>query len=277
MNDNEIKIPSPSDPNQVNLINRSQTKNLKTYTGSETVAILQDDLPWYTPSNSDEMTAQHKNFCTINSTDIGSLDLSRFKEILISSDQSQDFYNAIFPDPERFIHPDIENFVRQGGILSANLYDHSWHNGVWADLTTLQSYSFVGGLKHFLVNLYNDLIIVDSAHPLISGNLPCSGGNCGKVLDEGSYNDIDDYSFSTPGYFYDLPVGTKTIMATYDGHPVTIEYPFGSGVVIATLFLSEYAYYIFDKKSPLANEIAYQDYLVAQRQTRGIKLTSWIK
>lgn len=90
-------------------------------TGSETVLLTQDVIPWYEDANVQELTAQGINFCIINSDEIDTTDLTRFKLILISSDQTQKFYDNLFPGG--VVHPAITAFTEQGGILSANLTD----------------------------------------------------------------------------------------------------------------------------------------------------------
>ncbi|MBT2680217.1 hypothetical protein J7E38_14485 [Bacillus sp. ISL-35] len=114
-------------------------------TGGETVLVIQDNVPWCGASNAEgavmaELIAQGISYCIINSSQIGTTDLSQFRDIIIPSDQSQTFYNNLFPNGN--IHPDIEDYIRQGGILSANLADLGWDFGSW------EAYSFVGGLTH---------------------------------------------------------------------------------------------------------------------------------
>lgn len=261
------------------------TKNVKSIssipcTGNETVALIQDVVPWDLglPLGADviELEAQGKNFCILTSDEIGSVNLNQFKEILIASGQTQTFYDNLFPNG--IIHNDITNFVRNGGILSANLYDFATgpgNMGVWED------YEFVGGLHHvilfypYIVNL----MIKYPDHPIITGAIPCPSGNCGHIVDQGSKNDLDDWNYSAVGYFTNLPSGTTIILTDNTDRPIMIEYPFGSGLVIATLTPSEWMYTDGDfglnpMKKLLANEIAYQDYQI--RPTRGIILNGFV-
>lgn len=249
-------------------------------TGNETVALIQDVVPWDLglPLGADviELQAQGKNFCIITSDEIGSVNLNQFKEILIASGQTQDFYDNLFPNG--IIHNDITDFVRNGGILSANLYDYAngpGNVGVWDD------YAFISGLNHvILFNSYiQNLTIAYPNHPIITGAIPCPSGNCGHIVDQGSKNDLDDWNYSAVGYFTNLPSGTTIILSDNMDRPIMIEYPFGSGLVIATLTPSEWMYTagylgLNPMKKLLANEIAYQDYLI--RPTRGIILDGYV-
>ena len=236
----------------------------------ETVALIQDNVPWWVTwkdqdplgANVNELKAQGKDFCILNSEEIESTNLGQFGEILISAAQNQTFYDNIFPDGE--VHPALTAYVEGGGILSANLTDYAsgpGNNGNWS------GDEFVGGVLHVKI-FYEDNSIAAPTHPIIAGALPCPSGNCGTIVDEGEQNDLDSWYRSSHGYFTNLPPGTIVILTqrdvTGDGNPepVMIEYPFGKGLVIATLTTTEWRYsYLGPNLKLLANEIAYQDSL----------------
>lgn len=227
-------------------------------TGNETVLLIQDNQPWDQDSDVLELEAQGKNFCIITSDQIGTTNLSNYKEIIIPSVQYPPYYENLFPGGT--IHPAIAGFVINGGILSANLADYDYY--VW------DNYTFVGGVKHVhYASENND--IADPTHPIITGSIPCPSGNCGQILDQGYRNDLDVWYRSSHGYFTNLPAGTKTILVDSESEnaPVMIEYSYGRGIVIATTTTIEWRY-DRDNKKLLANEIAYQDYLASR--TRGL-------
>lgn len=250
--------------------------------GGETVLLIQDVVPWFAPANQDplganvtELKAQQKSFCIITSDQIGSTDLGSFKDILISSAQTQQFYYNLFPGG--VIHPDIAAWVESGGILSANLADIAsgpGGGGTWAGFT------FVGGVEH-VIDLRDDNSIADPSHPVITGILPCPSGNCAAIVDQAQYNDLDGWGYASHGYFINLSSGTVVILtqpdSTGDGlaEPVMVEYRFGSGVVIASLTTTEWRYTaggfggLPQNKKLLANEIAYQDSLIIQGRMSG--------
>jgi hypothetical protein len=242
---------------------RSQTSQpisvLQTCIGSETVLLIQDAVPWCGDAVVEELTAQGKNFCMINSSEIGTTDLLQFNEIVIPSDQPQTYYDNLFPSG--VVHPAITEFVEQCGILSANLTDFGSNDGNWVDRT------FVGGLQH-VISFSENNDIADPTHPIITGTLPCPSGNCGPIVDVGPQNDLDDWGSSSHGYFTNLPPGTEVILVDSEQappQPVMIEYLFGNGVVIASLTTTEWRYSGCpgdENKELLANEIAYQDFLV---------------
>jgi hypothetical protein len=244
----------------------------------QTVLLIEDSAPWYSGTDATvlgadaaELTAQNKQWCGINSSALAGTDLTPFKEIIIPSDQPQAFYTNLFPGGA--INSALANWVSAGGILSANLADCGWQASNWSsaspceDTTAANSYTFVGGLTH--VQEYDETNnIVASTDPVIADGLPCPSGNCALVVNTGPYTDLDDWDWSSHGYFAaPLPAGSTTILTDSLGNAVFIEYPYGSGKVIATLNTVEWMYdgatsagsasEIADKKL-LANEIAYQ-------------------
>jgi len=237
--------------------------------GGETVLLIQDVVPWgfVVPSDQDplgadvtELKAQDKNFCMIHSADIGTTDLSQFKEIIIPSDQDQGYYDNLFPGfPIGVIHQAIVKFVMDGGVLSANLADHGIDNaGTWDGKV------FIGGVQHvFLLSQDND--INDPDHPIIEDDLPCgSNGHCGPIKDAGPQNDLDDWNLSSHGYFTNTCADTKVIIVDEFQNPVMIEYGYGAGRVVANLNTLEWRYYGpfgTPEKKLLSNEIAYQDFI----------------
>jgi hypothetical protein len=243
------------------------------------VLLIQDVIPWFPgpgPSGSgadvDELTAQNKNWCGISSGQIGTTNLSQFKEIVIAAAQTQTFYENLFPAPTHLIHPAISTWVNNGGILSANLTDCAsgpGGGGGWpcgADAST--SFTFVAGVQH-VTAFSQDNDIATPSHPIVADGLPCPSGNCGVIADSGTFADLDGWNFSSHGYFINLPAGTTVIISDptqFPPQPVMVEYPFGAGTVIATLTTTEWRYVgdfgsLPQNKKLLANDIAYQDTL----------------
>ena len=233
--------------------------------GGETVAVIHDSVAWSAPDDPrgnvvTELIAQMKNWCAIHSVDLATADLSPFGEIIIPSAQNKTFYDRLFPGG--IIDPNLEAWVLSGGVLSANLADHATGPGAGGNW---DGDTFVGGVQHRVV-ASDDVNIFDASHPIITGAVPCPSGNCGPIVDQGQYTDLDGWSFSTHGFFTNVPAAATIILVDEGNRPVMIEYPHGSGVVIATLSTSEYMYAGNFGSSPrnrklLANEIAYQDSL----------------
>ncbi len=231
----------------------------------ERILVIQDNVPWYDPgyshsmgANVEELIQQQMRFCVINSSQIGTTNLGRYGMIVISAAQSQTFYNNLFPGG--VVHPDVTAFVRGGGRLSAFLTDRAsgpGSGGSWG------GDSFVGGLRYVGVSSSNNNIVAPW-HSIIKDSRPCPGSNCARIIDDGTYNDLDDWSSSSHGYFTNLPGHTTVILDNGSGRPVMVEYPFGQGKVIATMTTTEWRYVgSFGSARPqnkklTANDIAYQ-------------------
>jgi hypothetical protein len=243
------------------------------YSGVETVLLIQDNVPWGTGVGGspygavvDELLAQSKRFCMITSSELSTMDLSPFKEIIIPSAQAQTFYDNLFPGG--MIDPKISDFVYAGGVLSANLADHSSGPGADGNWDGATFVAGVGKYKYYS----NDLSIADPSHRIITAMLPCSGGNIGHIVDVSEYNDLDGWGWSSHGNFVNLPSNAKIILTNATGYPVFIEYAYGDGTVLATMTTSEIMYIGLLRpvnKKLLANEICYQDYLVREPPVGG--------
>jgi len=251
------------------------TDPMPTCTGTQTVLLIQDVVPWVAADNQNslgadvnELIAQNKNWCGISSSDLAETNLQPFKEIIIPSAQTQTFYDNLFPNGS--IYSGLASWVNAGGILSANLADCGWAGGGWPCGGTAEtSYTFVGGVQK-VQEFDNTNNIAASSHPVIADDLPCPSGNCAPIVNTGPYTDIDDWGWSSHGYFINLPAGSTVILTDSLGNPVFVEYPYGAGKVIAGMTTTEWRYVgggPTESGSPslpqnlklLANEIAYQD------------------
>ncbi len=220
--------------------------------GNEDVALIQDARPWGSNANTIELTAQGRTWCILLSSQLNAANLSGHDVVLIANDQPSATYNNIMPGGNA--HPKLDAFARAGGVVSAGLTDRGRNGGSWANR------SFIGGLQH-VQGFTNNNNIASAAHPIITNALPCGGGNCGVILDAGFRNHLDSWNGSDHGFFSNLPAGTTVILnqSGNNSRPVMIEYPWGSGRVIATMNTLEWRYDVAgNEKRLLANEIAYQ-------------------
>ena len=238
--------------------------------GGETVLVIQDTVEWFAPDDPrgnvvTELIAQGKNWCAIHSNELAGANLAPFGDIIIPSAQNQGFYDNLFPDD--VIDQNLNDWVFGGGVLSANLADHASGDGAGGNWN---GDVFVGGVQHVFQDS-ESLTIAAAGHPIITGTAPCPSGNCGAIIDTAQFIDLDRWNASTHGYFTMLPIGTTVILIAAVDQPVMIEYQYGSGVVIATMTTSEWMYGGRLGQVPggprnkklLANEIAYQEFLVS--------------
>ena len=233
--------------------------------GDESLLLLQDIVPWEEDTdltlgaNVAELIAQGIGFCMAASDAVAELDLGRFSTVVISAAQNQVFYDNVFANGSV---PALTAFVDGGGILVANLADVALGlagGGNWG------GHAFVEGLRR-VTAFRNQNSIADGSHPIVAGPSDCPSGNCGEIQDILVRQDLDNWLFSSHGYFTDLPAGTTVLLtqpdATLDGQPepIMVEYPVGQGMVIASMVTTErrYSWNLGPRNLELlANELAH--------------------
>jgi hypothetical protein len=168
--------------------------------------VFMDFLPWGTDALLQVLTANAIPFDTASSGQMGTIDLSRYQVVFISSDQPQEFYNNYNANRARF-----SDFVAAGGFLWIGAAAWGWNGGDFNG-AELPGGAWVHGP---IFEDAND--VIDNAHPTMQG--------------------IPDPFFGTSAShsaFENLPSGTNVIaQGQSSGLPTLIEYPFGRGVVLA--------------------------------------------
>ena len=240
--------------------------------GDERTGLLQDNVPWLAGNptidpnglgaNAIELDAQGVEYCLISSSDLGTVDFSQFERLIISAAQNQGFYDNLFPVAEsgpRAVHPALDEWVRDGGTLIANLTDRAsgpGSGGSWGGRV------FVGGVT-YTAAFQDDNAIVDPTHPVVSGELPCLSLSCGRILDFEVFQriDIDDWNSASHGYF-NLPLGAHVVLSDGTG-PVLGEYSHGDGSVLVSMVTTEWRYLggfasFVNNRKLLANILSYQ-------------------
>lgn len=246
------------------------------FTPGARALLLQDVVPWTSAPNQDplgadvtELKAQGKRFDLCSSDLIGAIALNKYDEILIASAQTQRFYDNLFPGG--VIHFALVNWTERGGILTAQLADNASGPGAGGNWN---GRIFAGGVRK-VVRFANANGIVAAQSPIITGEFGGPNG-CG-IVDVAPLMDLDGWSFSSHGFFTDLPPGTRIILAEDPvgvndlTRPVLIEYRFGRGRVIASMTTTEFRYAggfgvtLPQNRKLLANEIGYQNHLAECR------------
>ncbi len=237
------------------------------FTAGAEVLLVQDVVSWaaapdQNPLGADatELDVQQLNFDLVPSSMIGVTALNKYKMIIIAAAQPQSFYYNLFPDGQ--IHLALVLWTERGGILNAHLADRYSSN--WNDRV------FLGGVQK-VYELSQNNGIVTPKNPLITGEFGYING--GRIKDIAPFKDLDDWNYSSHGYFTNLAPGTRIILADDLGgapdkqKPVMIEYRFGYGTVIASMTTTEWRYVggytgsLPQNKKLLANEIGYQLHL----------------
>jgi hypothetical protein len=218
-----------------------EPETVEPFIGGTKVLLIKDVNPWGYPSNEKALQELGKTYNVINSGMLATTDLSEYEIVIIASDQYTRTYNNLISNKDK-----IADYVYNGGVLVAHACDRGWHSGYWSG-------SFLPmGVTH--VNLYyNYLDIVDSTSPIVSG---ITGA------------DLDEWQYSTHGYFTNLPADADIIIGTTrnpTGDPTYIEYSYGDGTVLATMQTIEWPWghrIVEVRKNLLRNEIGYAQELV---------------
>jgi len=198
--------------------------------GSAIALLIQDVWPWYADSNALALSDLGIPYDTINSGDLATTDLSKYKFIMYASVQPTSYYQNI---SQRI--GSIEEFIDQGGFLIAHCCVYSWRPA-WHGLKILPGTE----ATDYIWDGQNDIQILDPDNCVARG------------LTE---SDLRNWGASTHGYFTNLPAGATVVMVTDNQLPTLISYNYGEGKVIATMQTVEWGYAIMDQPDLLYNEI----------------------
>jgi hypothetical protein len=222
--------------------------------------LIQDYRAWGSAAKENELTLRlgAGGFDIIPSASIGSTNLGAYDFVVTGDAQDDVFYDNLFVGAGGTLDPSLLAYIIGGGVFSAELCEFGWNGaGGWSD----NGYTLPGGIGG--VNWYSqNNNIVTPTHPIVTGIF--GGPNGGQIVDAGSFNDLDDWNWSSHGYFTgtgEVP-GLTAILndptAPY-GEPVFIDYQWGAGRIVASYTTSEWRYDVCgNNKKLLANEIGYQ-------------------
>jgi len=172
----------------------------------EPTLVFQDALPWGSTALAQVLTANNIPFDTANSSQMGTIDLSQYKVVFLSSDQPPGFYSSYGANLARF-----EDYVTAGGFLwvgaaAWGFNGGDFNGGVLPGGATVQGPVFEDA---------ND--VVDPAHPTMQlVPDPFTGTSASHAA------------------FQNLPAGANVIAdGASSGLPTLIEYDVGAGRVLA--------------------------------------------
>jgi hypothetical protein len=194
-------------------------------TGDSSILVIQDFSAW----GVDMFTFILNNFgissTVINSSQIAATDFSQFDIVITVGDQSFSYYSQISANVGKF-----EDFVANGGVVQYQLATQGVNVGI------------VNGVDVIYGNHEDFNQVVLAGHPIVEG-LP-------SILEGDAANHC---------YLTNLPPDAAIITETSNSAvPTTVEYPFGSGTVIATGMTWEFLYINGYNSGPmLYNTVAY--------------------
>jgi hypothetical protein len=206
-------------------------------TGSAMALLIEDEVPWDnvvvvyqgTTYNYWDANQQALNFLGITydlvwSVNLGSINLSTYKFIILASTQPTSTYANIQANIGK-----INTYVWNGGIYLAHVCDTGWWN--WPGTvggSDWTGYSILpNGVTHVGYYYSQNIFINNPTSPIVAG-----------LSNAYFYG----WSYSTHGWFANVPAGADTVMVTDNNHPTYIIYDYGSGRVLATMQTIEWGY-----------------------------------
>ncbi len=184
------------------------------------VAVFQDYDPWGYTSITDILNAHSISYTIYGSSDIGNVNLTPFDKVIIASQQTYNFYANLSTHSSW-----LEDYVINGGCLEL-------HFATWSDYDP-SGLVFAFGITVMhtpTAPTYDD---VDRAMP---------GHDVFNVPNPVDDDELDNWGYSSHGYFNSLPAGSDTLAINIpDGTPCLIEYQDG-GSLLATIQPVEWAW-----------------------------------
>lgn len=182
---------------------------------STKVLLIEDTLPWKSNANSTVLNSLNIPFDKVKAADFLSKDLGSYSVLIFANDQSFSTYANY-----SFFMAQVESFASLGGTVIFGACDGGWASGI---LNT----ALPGGVTKFQ-QYSNKNYIVDSDHPIITGEL----------IDNVQLKTSDlvsNYCSHTCFTESTLPSGSRIILRDeVKDAPTLVEYPLGTGKVIAS-------------------------------------------
>lgn len=187
------------------------------------VLLIEDTLPWKSNANSAVLSSLGVSYDKVRTADFLTKNLGNYSVLIFANDQQFSTY----ANYSNFM-TQVENFAALGGVVIFGACDGGWANGT---MTT----SLPGGVTKFQ-QYANNNHVVNSSHPIVTGVL----------IDNIPLTDSDLYSnYCSHTSFYEtsLPIGSNVILRdTIRNAPTLVEYPVGSGRIIASGLTWEHSY-----------------------------------
>ena len=199
--------------------------------GSPYFLIVKDCEPWQVAANEQALDELGYTYKVITASQLGDWPLDTYTAVVVPSTQSSYYYGVLATNQTK-----LANYVAQGGVLVAHATDNGW------PCTTRWDESYLPNNFQKTTSYDDDLTITASDHPIPA---------------DVDSNDIDGVGWSTHGHFDSVP-NNGTVVFETDGRPSYIEYPYGAGLVLATMQTLEFQWEQHPQlTSILRNELEY--------------------
>lgn len=181
-------------------------------------AIFQDTDPWGSTSNPDILSAHGILFDVHGSADMGVVNLSQYRKVIISSAQANAFYVTLSANRAWF-----ESYIDNGGVLE--FHGATYTTESWAGLTMPTGFTCASQTTTDAISIQH------AGHPLVL--IP-------NIITDA---ELDGWNFSAHSYLMDLLPGYDEVLHHDDANePSLIVQRYGAGWVIATMNTLEWAH-----------------------------------
>lgn len=193
--------------------------------------LIQGDLPWGSNANTvllDQLvsTGHYAGYDVKTASEVSdeNYNLSGYKIVIFANDQSQTSYDQ-YSD---ILKNKLESYANLGGVVIFGICDMGWNSG------TLSA-TLPGGITK--TNIYQSTnYIVDSTNPVVTGELSDDNALADSDL-------VGNYCSHASFVESSLPEGTIVILRGSDDNlPTLVDYPYGSGHIIASGLTWEIGY-----------------------------------
>ena len=199
-----VAVEPASPSNEAPADHRATTVDRRVRNGAE-VAVFMDALPWDSEALFAVLDMNGVAYAQYGSGDMGSVDLTAYRIVIVASDQPQGFYDAYRDNAEAF-----DSYVDLGGLLWYGAASQGWNGGDNGGTELPGGAIVLSGVFEEL----ND--VVQPAHPVMA-NVP--NPFSGSATSHSAFEGVDDEWIIATG--------------TGSGLPTLIEYDYGAGRVIA--------------------------------------------
>ncbi|MCH7761338.1 T9SS type A sorting domain-containing protein [candidate division TA06 bacterium] len=188
--------------------------------GPPQYAIFQDRNPWGYTMNQGILNSNGISYRVYDASLIGSMDISPFTKVIIASQQDNTFYTTVSMNRSWF-----ESYAGGGGILE--FHGATFIVDDWAGLT--MPGNFTGSDQS---TTFSDTVSIQiPTHPIVT--------TPNSITD----SELDDWDYSTHGYLISFgPTHTEILRNDPYNEPSLVEFPWGGGVIIATLNALEWGH-----------------------------------
>jgi hypothetical protein len=177
-----------------------------------TVLLLQDNAPWGGNANQRILTANGIAYDLVNVSSLISIDLTRYRMVIVGSDQTTSFYRTLSSLEGR-----LDEYVTTGGTLE--FHGAGWgRNGGNASLVVLPGQVGIERYSDRVNHVVQDHPIVDGVPAVLPG------------------------TYASHAYLLNLPVQAETLVTDQPGHPTLALYTHGAGRVVVGTQPLEYYY-----------------------------------